>query len=106
MAENVRRDIVLNLEEMGFGVEVSHHELAPAQHEIDLEYMDGLTASRQHYDVQDGGQVNCEASRTACDLYAEAEGRCQWFRHAHQHVFGKSVRWHECLRRSVGTNWD
>ena len=25
MAENVRRDIVLNLEEMGFAVEASHH---------------------------------------------------------------------------------
>ena len=45
MAENVRRDIVLNLEEMGFQVEASHHEIAPAQHEIDLEYMDGLTAA-------------------------------------------------------------
>ena len=45
IAENVRRDIVLNLEEMGFAVEASHHELAPAQHEIDLEYMDGLTAA-------------------------------------------------------------
>lgn len=45
MAENVRRDIVLNLEEMGFEVEASHHELAPAQHEIDLEYMDALTAA-------------------------------------------------------------
>ena len=40
--ENVRRDIVLNLEEMGFCVEASHHELAPGQHEIDLEYQDGL----------------------------------------------------------------
>ncbi len=45
MAENVRRDIVLSLEEMGFEVEASHHELAPAQHEIDLGYMDGLTAA-------------------------------------------------------------
>lgn len=45
MAENVRRDIVLNLEEMGFGVEASHHEIAPAQHEIDLEYMEGLNAA-------------------------------------------------------------
>lgn len=45
MAENVRRDIVLNLEEMGFGIEASHHEIAPAQHEIDLEYMEGLTAA-------------------------------------------------------------
>ncbi|MDO4268935.1 MAG: type I glutamate--ammonia ligase [Eubacteriales bacterium] len=44
-AENVRRDIVMNLEEMGFVVEASHHELAPGQHEVDLEYMDGLTAA-------------------------------------------------------------
>ena len=36
LAENVRRDIVLNLEEMGFEVESSHHEIAPAQHEIDI----------------------------------------------------------------------
>ena len=42
MGENVRRDIVLNLEDMGFCVEASHHELAPAQHEIDLEYGDAL----------------------------------------------------------------
>ena len=41
-AENVRRDIVLCLEEMGFEVEASHHELAPAQHEIDLQYREGL----------------------------------------------------------------
>ena len=42
MGENVRRDIVLNLEDMGFCVEASHHELAPAQHEIDLEYREAL----------------------------------------------------------------
>ena len=45
MAENVRRDIVLNLEEMGFEIEASHHEIAPAQHEIDLQYADALTAA-------------------------------------------------------------
>jgi len=43
LAENVRRDIVLNLEDMGFGIEASHHEIAPAQHEIDFQYADGLT---------------------------------------------------------------
>lgn len=32
--ENARRNIVLSLEEMGFEVESSHHEKAPAQHEI------------------------------------------------------------------------
>lgn len=42
MGENVRRDIVLNLEDMGFCIEASHHELAPAQHEIDLEYEEAL----------------------------------------------------------------
>ena len=45
LGENVRRDIVINLEEMGFEVEASHHEIAPAQHEIDLGHMDGLTAA-------------------------------------------------------------
>ncbi len=45
MGENVRRDIVMNLEEMDFEVEASHHEIAPAQHEIDLGYMDGLKAA-------------------------------------------------------------
>ena len=34
--ENVRREIVLMLEEMGFEMESSHHEKAPAQHEIDF----------------------------------------------------------------------
>ncbi len=45
MAENVRRDIVLNLEEMGFEIQASHHEIAPAQHEVDLQYADALTTA-------------------------------------------------------------
>ena len=45
LGENVRRDIVLNLEDMGFEVEASHHEIAPAQHEIDLQYTEGLEAA-------------------------------------------------------------
>lgn len=36
--ENVRRDIILNLEELGYEIEASHHELAPGQHEIDFHY--------------------------------------------------------------------
>jgi len=44
-AENVRRDIVLNLEEMGYEIEASHHEIAPAQHEIDFKYADALSAA-------------------------------------------------------------
>lgn len=34
--ENARRELVLTLEEMGFEIESSHHEKAPAQHEIDF----------------------------------------------------------------------
>ena len=34
--ENVRRDMVMNLEKLGIEVRSSHHEIAPAQHEIDI----------------------------------------------------------------------
>lgn len=40
--ENARREMVLTLEEMGFEIEASHHEVAPAQHEIDFKYDDAL----------------------------------------------------------------
>ena len=36
--ENARRDMIMTLEEMGFEIEASHHEVAPAQHEIDFRY--------------------------------------------------------------------
>src|SRR5574344_78707 len=43
--ENVREDIVLTLQEMGFDIEASHHEAAKGQHEIDFKYADVLTAA-------------------------------------------------------------
>lgn len=42
-ASDLRRDTVLTLEEMGIGVEYSHHEVAPSQHEIDLRYTDAFS---------------------------------------------------------------
>ncbi|MBA7612531.1 Glutamine synthetase [subsurface metagenome] len=42
-ATDMRKDTVLTLEEMGIGVEYSHHETAPSQHEIDIRYTDALT---------------------------------------------------------------
>ncbi len=42
-ATDLRRETVLTLEEMGIGVEFSHHEVAPSQHEIDIRYTDALT---------------------------------------------------------------
>jgi glutamine synthetase len=43
LASDLRRETVLTLEEMGIEVELSHHEGAPSQHEIDLRYTDALT---------------------------------------------------------------
>ncbi len=42
LGENVRRDMDTTLEEMGFEIEASHHEVAPGQHEIDFKYGDAL----------------------------------------------------------------
>lgn len=44
LGENCRRDIVLELEGMGFEIEASHHEVAPGQHEIDFKYQNALKA--------------------------------------------------------------
>src|SRR5690606_2107048 len=44
LGENCRRDIVLELEEMGFEIEASHHEVAPGQHELDFQYADAIKA--------------------------------------------------------------
>lgn len=40
--EETRAEIVRALTEMGFEVEAAHHEVAPAQHEIDFRYTDVL----------------------------------------------------------------
>ena len=68
LGENVRRDIVLNLEDMGFEVEASHHEIAPAQHEIDLQYTEGLEAADHIMTFK---------------MAAKTKGRSQWLRYAY-----------------------
>ncbi len=45
LGEDVRRQIVLVLEAMGFHVEAAHHEVAAGQHEIDFRYDDVLTTA-------------------------------------------------------------
>ncbi len=42
LGTNARRDICLSLEEMGFEIEASHHEVAIGQHEIDFKYANAL----------------------------------------------------------------
>jgi glutamine synthetase len=43
--EDVRREIVFALEDMGFEIEASHHEVAPGQHEIDFRFDEGLATA-------------------------------------------------------------
>lgn len=45
LGENVRREIVLTLEQIGFEVEAAHHEVAPGQHEVDFKYANALEAA-------------------------------------------------------------
>ena len=45
LGENARRDMVLTLEDMDFEIEASHHEVAPAQHEIDFRYDEALATA-------------------------------------------------------------
>ncbi|WP_049901943.1 type I glutamate--ammonia ligase [Halococcus agarilyticus] len=45
LASDVRRDIIYGLEEMGFEIEASHHEVAQGQHEINFTYDDALTTA-------------------------------------------------------------
>lgn len=44
LGEQCRRDIVLELEKLGFEIEASHHEVAESQHEIDFKYANVLEA--------------------------------------------------------------
>ena len=45
LGENTRRDIILTLEEMGYEITSSHHEIASAQHEIDFTFEDALATA-------------------------------------------------------------
>ena len=45
LASDVRKEIIFTLEEMGFEIEASHHEVAKGQHEINFKYADALTTA-------------------------------------------------------------
>src|SRR5690349_6593300 len=45
LGEDVRREIILALEQMGFHVEAAHHEVAPGQHEVDFRYDNALNTA-------------------------------------------------------------
>lgn len=43
--ESTRREICMTLEQMGFEIEASHHEVAAGQHEVDFKYAEALRAA-------------------------------------------------------------
>jgi len=45
MASDIRRDATFALQQMGFDIEMSHHEVAPGQHEIDFKFEEALTTA-------------------------------------------------------------
>ncbi|BAL80760.1 glutamine synthetase family protein [Caldisericum exile] len=45
IGEKTRALIAKNLEEMGFEIEASHHEVSPSQHEIDFKYADPISTA-------------------------------------------------------------
>ncbi len=45
LAEDVRRDMIFALENFGIQVEMSHHEVAPSQYEVDFRYADLVTTA-------------------------------------------------------------
>lgn len=45
LGENTRRDIIFSLEDMGYDIASSHHEIAPAQHEIDFAYENAMATA-------------------------------------------------------------
>ncbi|HSA07260.1 MAG TPA: glutamine synthetase family protein [Candidatus Gastranaerophilales bacterium] len=45
LGEDIRAEMVATLQEMGFEIEASHHEVAEGQHEIDFKYGDALSTA-------------------------------------------------------------
>lgn len=88
LAVDLRRDTVLTLEKMGIGVEYSHHEVGPSQHEIDLRYNDALTMADNcmtyRLVVKEIAQMNgIYATFMPKPLYGEAGNGM----HTHQSLF-------------------
>ena len=90
MASNVRKDIVIALEQMGLEAEMSHHEVGPGQHEIDVRYADALTAADNAITLK----YTIKAIAQRHDLYASFMPKPLYKQagsgmHVHQSLFDK-----------------
>ena len=93
LAGNVRRDIIFTLEKMGLSVEMSHHEVAPGQHEIDFKYAEALRTAENALTFK---QV-VKSIAHKHDLYATFMpkpifGICGSGMHCHQSFFDITTR--------------
>jgi len=93
MASNVRKDIVIALEAMGMEAEMSHHEVGPGQHEIDVRYANALTAADNAITLK----YTIKAIAQKHDLYASfmpkpLYGEAGSGMHVHQSLFDKKGR--------------
>ena len=69
LGENCRRDIVLELEDMGFEVEASHHECAPANTKSTLNmrmYLPHVTTSKRLSSLSKRSRANMACTRPSC----------------------------------------
>ncbi|MEA3493108.1 MAG: type I glutamate--ammonia ligase [Candidatus Margulisiibacteriota bacterium] len=89
-ASEVREDIIFALEAMGMTSEMSHHEVGPGQHEIDVKYSDALrsadnTITLKYVIKSIASQHDLYASFMPKPLYGEAGSGM----HVHQSLFDK-----------------
>ena len=114
LGENARRDMVMTLEKMNFTIEASHHEMSPAQHEIDFKYDNALktadnivtfklvvrSIAKRHglfasfmpkpiYGVQGSGMhINMSLSKNGKNIFADANGLNGLSEEAYQFIAG------------------
>jgi glutamine synthetase len=89
-ASEVREDIIFALEAMGMVSEMSHHEVGPGQHEIDVRYSDALSSADNtitlKYVIKSiASQHGLYASFMPKPLYGQAGSGM----HVHQSLFDK-----------------
>ncbi|MBN2058316.1 MAG: type I glutamate--ammonia ligase [Candidatus Saganbacteria bacterium] len=89
-ASEVREDIIFALEAMGMTSEMSHHEVGPGQHEIDVKYSDALSSADNtitlKYVIKSiAAQHGLYASFMPKPLYGQAGSGM----HVHQSLFDK-----------------
>jgi glutamine synthetase len=66
MASTIREEIAIALDSMGMEVEMTHHEVGPGQHEIDVRFSDALTCADNTITTR----YTVKAIAQAHDLYA------------------------------------